>query len=115
MIRRQFIGWVVGVMGLGQQVKTDEATCFVFDGHDLKEGPCRPACKPGEERCPLGHCQKPLYLDVLDIDGGQVMHPIRIVNIFGTANGKKSWSTWNIKPHVCSVCGIIYTSVKDAH
>lgn len=64
-----------------------------------------PSCKPkeGEERCPLGHYQKPFHLHLGEgsyIDAGEPTSTVRTLP--------------GILVHICYTCGIVYAPVKGA-
>lgn len=107
MTRRGMFFKLLGALGLGQHCLKPEG-CSVPPGWGempnankcvaLRDGlywnaPCSPSdveCKEGEERCPLGHCQKPHNQTA----------------IFGDIE--------EILGHVCSTCGIVYVPKPPA-
>ena len=94
--RRSFLGGLFAMLGMGQQgayTKNDDygrtLSCTkVLDGDTLKEFCAEMECGPGEERCPLGHCQKPSKA--------------------GLAKPISTDEQWFIDAHICSTCGIVY-------
>lgn len=70
---------------------------------------CNADCENGEEKCPLGHCQKPsAYLEPKPIwgKGGREGTEMTGLTMMYYEPGK-----W-IAQHVCSTCGIVYILLK---
>jgi len=59
--------------------------------------PCISPCKEDEERCPLGHCQKPELGPVFTIFGDE--------NHLGVSKSTT---------HTCSACGVVYVPRDSA-
>lgn len=93
---------VMAALGLGQAIKRpDGSDCKSSDlvvGSSsgvvcLEPGHGEPPCKEGENRCPLGHCQKPRNVWV-----GEYTQMLP---------SNKEWPI-AFEQHVCSTCGIVY-------
>ena len=64
-------------------------------------------CAEGEERCPLGHCQKPHTL----------VHIVHDLKNGGEGFAVTSWRTTDVEyiaPSICSTCGIVYVPPAEA-
>lgn len=98
------MGWMVGALGLGQQAGKPKVVPSICSpeypctdngiNHDDAPAPVL-ACKPSEERCPLGHCQKPARIYPIEYSNEGPTEGAQFVNPAG-------------KLHVCSTCGIVY-------
>jgi hypothetical protein len=89
---------MLAVMGFGQATvtldpsKMKDGECLRWtEKAELVTVPCKAGCKKGEERCPLGHCQKPQAVDVI-VDAPRItLQTLQIEDA-----------------RVCSICGIVY-------
>lgn len=85
----------------GPKDQDDNFICMASDEHGhLHFAPC--ACGTDEERCPMGHCQKPKR-----INGTTSSLTIYAADDPGAALGQ-------VELHVCSVCGIVYVPITPA-
>jgi len=98
---------MLATLGLGQSSGT-----LICDTGTLH---CEVICKEkeGEERCPLGHCQKPsAYLEPKPIWGHDDKAPDRE----GTEMTGMTWAYYEpgkwVAPRVCSTCGIVYVQPR---
>jgi hypothetical protein len=101
---------LLAAVGLTQLPSQDPAgtQCLVSnDGIELRFAPC--SCGEGDERCPLGHCQKPTIVKV------QQMTPMDSVawRDAGTEQVKVDFPSGAFELHVCSACGIMYAPQGD--
>ena len=98
-------------------IEADSGWCL--DAKTLTAKPC--ACKPGEERCPLSHCQKPRYVviegRIVDVPEQEVEHhPAQSWNDVPFNSGGEVIPEWHIPAfdtyktnlHICAVCGVCY-------
>jgi hypothetical protein len=97
---------MLGALGLGQQahdLPTQPYGCviagsnLVCNGKTMQPGGV-PKCADDEERCPLGHCQKP----------GLIL--VKVYPFSGLLSGQP----YHLEQHVCSTCGIVYVP-KENH
>lgn len=108
MKRIDFLSGFWALLGIGQLSKgvtgigvgnvgiTPGGGCPGPDGHGH---PCE-SLKEGEERCPLGHAQKPnATLWAVPVDKNDYNHQLQMLMEYV--------GPW-IVPKVCSVCGIVY-------
>jgi hypothetical protein len=105
------LGWVGQSVAL--KSRPDGSECvpsdFVVDtstGKVCLEAGGTLKCGPGEERCPLGHCQAPDYLDVMVGRSDVAVHSMRLTDSHGNV-----MKDVNVK--VCSTCGIAYVPPKE--
>jgi hypothetical protein len=90
---------LLAAIGLGQAAKANGAVTYPRPCPDFPDGPCvetgptKMSCKDGEERCPLGHCQKPAQV--------------------GLAAPENPSGTLFVHARVCSTCGIVYVRTEE--
>ena len=77
--------------------------------------PQQPACKQGEERCPLGHCQKPDYFEIrwkvipnktVEDAKNCARNPKNTID--GNFGCERSSAFGIADGRLCSTCGIVY-------
>lgn len=92
LTRLAFFKWLAAV-GVGQAATTNGryGQCLrrVPGKREYEWTTCYEECPPGEERCPLGHCQKPRVFQAQDAR-----------NVIEA-----------LEQHVCSVCGTVYVLI----
>lgn len=67
----------------------------------LKWVPCHDECADGEEKCPLGHCQKPQKINGTTSS----------LTLYAAGHGN---AIEQIEISVCSVCGVVYVQPATA-
>jgi hypothetical protein len=77
------------------------------------------SCKEGEERCPLGHCQKPRHLSIVDegehclareFDQEATNKESQTERDAGVVTMKPCKETADTFMSACSTCGIVYVT-----
>jgi len=98
---------LLAAFGLGQATVGSDKQCLrEIPGHKggVEWRHCDAGCEKDEERCPLGHCQKP------------TIRPLLITSIGANENEAIKLDDVRLAPmaaSVCSICGIVYVP-KDS-
>jgi hypothetical protein len=101
---------VLAAIGLGQTIRKDEhgrkLECTTMWPNSASEICTTLECGPGEETCPLRHCQKPRAVAFLRYFDKPCMDR--------PADGENCVTAHEltIEQHVCATCGIVYVPVK---
>lgn len=81
------------------------------DKHTFEWAKCDEGCEKGEERCPMGHCQKPAaYLEPKPIWGKGEREGTEMTGLTMMYYEPGKW----IAQRVCSVCGVVYVPITPA-
>ena len=89
---------LLAMLGLGQWSGSSHSSgvpmCFGWVDGQMAQIEC--PCDEGQERCPLGHCQKPRQFDVREASMAAVFN-----------------DNDHLLLHTCSTCGIVYVKVAS--